>query len=63
MQAPARITGVFFFGCNMDPSGTKEMEFTPILRRCPGRHTRECAALPATPNRFDAFPEAVALMM
>src|SRR5882757_9694890 len=23
MQAPARIAGVFFFGCNMDSSGTK----------------------------------------
>src|SRR5262249_8036041 len=24
MKAPARVKGVFFFGCNMDPSGTKE---------------------------------------
>ena len=22
--APARVAGVFFFGCNMDPSGTKD---------------------------------------
>src|ERR1700752_2364206 len=26
MMAPARIAGVFFFGCNMDPSGTKEFQ-------------------------------------
>src|SRR5258706_9281147 len=29
MKAPARIAGVFFFGCNMDPSGTKEIEPSP----------------------------------
>src|SRR5688572_13790906 len=39
-KAPARVAGVFFFACNMDPSGTKEFEFTPILRRCIGRHER-----------------------
>jgi pimeloyl-ACP methyl ester carboxylesterase len=36
-QAPARVAGVFFFACNMDPSGTKEFEFTPIIGRCIGR--------------------------
>ena len=31
-KAPARVAGVFFFGCNMDPSGTKgAFESTPIL--------------------------------
>src|ERR1700682_6329881 len=35
MQTPARIAGVFFFGCNMDPSGTKEIaQPDPILARC-----------------------------
>src|SRR3954447_12260691 len=34
-QAPARGAGVFFFACNMDPSGTKEnIAFTPVLNRC-----------------------------
>src|SRR5687767_1158241 len=38
-KAPTRVTGVFFFACNMDPSGAKELtELTPILRRCIGRH-------------------------
>ncbi|MCB9135615.1 MAG: alpha/beta hydrolase, partial [Anaerolineales bacterium] len=27
---PARVAGVFFFACNMDPSGAKPFEFTPI---------------------------------
>lgn len=26
-KAPARVAGVFFFACNMDPSGTKEFVF------------------------------------
>jgi pimeloyl-ACP methyl ester carboxylesterase len=64
MQAPARIAGVFFFGCNMDPSGTKEIaQPNPILARCFGRHAKDYARLSATPDQFKAFAEAVSLMM
>jgi pimeloyl-ACP methyl ester carboxylesterase len=56
MQAPARVTGVFFFGCNMDPSGTKELTWPhPILDRCLGRHAQDYARLSATPDDFQAF--------
>jgi pimeloyl-ACP methyl ester carboxylesterase len=61
-NAPARIAGVFFFGCNMDPSGTKDVESSPILDRCFGRHAKDYALLSATPDQFDAFCEAVGLM-
>ena len=62
-KAPARVAGVFFFACNMDPSGAKEItEFTPILRRCFNRHMQDYARLSATPDQFDAFSEAVGLM-
>jgi pimeloyl-ACP methyl ester carboxylesterase len=61
-QAPARIAGVFFFACNMDPSGTKEFEFTPIIGRCISRHMQDYAQLSATPDQFEAFSEAVGLM-
>jgi pimeloyl-ACP methyl ester carboxylesterase len=64
MQAPQRVAGVFFFACNMDPSGTKEIdESDPILNRCFSRHAKDYAALSATPNDFAAFTEAVSLMM
>ena len=64
MQAPARIAGVFFFGCNMDPGGTKEIaQPAPILARCFGRHAKDYARLSATPDQFKAFAEAVGLMM
>src|SRR4029078_6208470 len=33
METPARVNGVFFFGCNMDPSGTKEFVPTPSIER------------------------------
>ena len=63
MKAPARAERVFFFACNMDPSGTKEFEFGPLVRRCFGRHVKDYADLSATPERFDAFSDAVGEMM
>lgn len=59
---PERISGVFFFACNMDPSGTKEFVLTPVIERCFSRHTKDYAALSATPGEFDSFVQAVGLM-
>lgn len=59
---PARAAGVFFFACNMDPSGTKEFEFGPIVQRCFNRHVKDYAQLSPTPDQFDEFTEAVGLM-
>lgn len=59
---PERVSGVFFFACNMDPSGTKEFVLTPVIERCFSRHTKDYVALSATPDEFDAFVEAVGLM-
>jgi pimeloyl-ACP methyl ester carboxylesterase len=61
-ETPARAAGVFFFACNMDPSGTKELEFGPTLQRCFSRHVKDYRELSATPDQFDAFSEAVGLM-
>ena len=62
-QAPERIAGVFFFACNMDPSGTKEeIDFTPVVERCFSRHVEDYARLSDTPDEFQAFAEAVGLM-
>jgi len=62
-QAPERVAGVFFFACNMDPSGTKEFVMTPIVERCFSRHTKDYSELSATPDRFKEFVDAVSLMM
>jgi pimeloyl-ACP methyl ester carboxylesterase len=61
-KSSERAAGVFFFACNMDPSGTKEFEFTPIVGRCFSRHVKDYQELSATPDTFDEFSEAVGLM-
>jgi pimeloyl-ACP methyl ester carboxylesterase len=59
---PDRIAGVFFFACNVDPSGTLPFEMTPLIERCFSRHKQDYAALSPTPEKFDEFVEAVGLM-
>lgn len=59
---PERVAGVFFFACNMDPSGTKEFIFTPVIGRCLSRHQKDYARLSTTPDQFDVFSEAVGNM-
>lgn len=61
-QAPERVAGVFFFACNMDPSGAKPFVPTPIVDRCFSRHRQDYQALSATPGDFDAFVGAVGQM-
>jgi len=64
MKEPSRVAGVYFFACTMDPSGVKELtELPPIVDRCLGRHAKDYAQLSATPDQFQAFVEAVSLMM
>jgi pimeloyl-ACP methyl ester carboxylesterase len=64
MHEPARVSGVFFFGCNMDPSGTKEItEPHPVIGRIFRRHAADYARLSPTPDQFEAFVGAVGLMM
>jgi pimeloyl-ACP methyl ester carboxylesterase len=62
--APTRAAGAFFFGCNMDPSGLKQIdERNPLLFRCLSRHAKDYAQLSATPDQFDEFTAAVRIMM
>ncbi|CAB3726650.1 alpha/beta fold hydrolase [Paraburkholderia rhynchosiae] len=63
LVAPERVAGVFFFGCNMDPSGTKAFMGTPVIDRCFSRHRQDYARISATPDDFDAFVAAVSEMM
>src|ERR1700730_11208049 len=61
-QAPSRVAGVFFFACNMDPTGVKSFETSPALDRCFSRHTEDYKDLSATPEQFRQFVEDVGLM-
>ncbi|KVE78678.1 alpha/beta fold hydrolase [Burkholderia vietnamiensis] len=62
-RTPQRASGVLFFACNMDPSGTKEFVPSPLIDRCFARHRKDYARLSATPGDFDAFVAAVSEMM
>ncbi|MEP6732776.1 MAG: alpha/beta hydrolase [bacterium] len=60
---PARVARVFFFACNMDPSGVRpNIELTPTVMRCLSRHKQDYARLSETPDQFDAFSDAVGVM-
>jgi pimeloyl-ACP methyl ester carboxylesterase len=61
-KAPSRTARVFYFACNMDPSGVKPFEATPTLNRCFARHAKDYADLSATPEHFKNFVEDVSLM-
>jgi len=64
MRIPSRITRVFFFACNMDPTGTKEIAWpNPVIDRCLSRHREDYARLSATPDGFDDFFAAIGVMM
>lgn len=61
---PARVAGVFFFGCNMNPSGVKPVvALNPVVERCFARHAKDYARLSSTPEQFKAFVGAMDLMM
>jgi pimeloyl-ACP methyl ester carboxylesterase len=61
-KAPSRIAGVFFFACNMDPTGVRPIEPSPTLNRGFARHAKDYALLSATPEHFKDFVEDVSLM-
>jgi pimeloyl-ACP methyl ester carboxylesterase len=61
-QIPERVTGVFFFACNMDPGGVKAFQPTPIVERCFRRHTQDYARLSPTPDQFGKLVEDLGFM-
>lgn len=62
-KSPETVAGVFYFACNMDPSGVREnIEYGPMLERCLARHVKDYEALSESPDRFKGFSEAVSLM-
>jgi len=61
-EHPYRVAGVFFFACNMDPTGVRPLDPSPTLNRCFSRHTKDYKRLSATPEQFKHFVEDVGLM-
>ena len=64
-SAPQLVSGVLFFGGNLDASGVKDIgDPMPLtLQRCFARHAKDYAALSSTPGDFAAFVADVTHMM
>jgi pimeloyl-ACP methyl ester carboxylesterase len=54
-DTPERVAALFFFACNVDPSGTKPFVYTDVIGRCLERHKKDYADLSPTPGGFDAM--------
>jgi len=59
---PERVSGLFFFGCNVDPTGNHPFEMTPAIQNCVDRHAKDYAALSPTPDRFAELGPALGPM-
>lgn len=60
--APERVSGVFFFACNVDASGALPFEFTETIGKCLARHQKDYAALSPHPERFDEMSSKLQVM-
>jgi len=61
-ETPERSRGVFFFACNVDASGTRPFEFTPVIGRIYNHHIKDYAMLSPTPDGFEAMRDDLNLM-
>ncbi len=59
---PERVSGVFFFACNVDDSGAWPFEMTDVIGNCVSRHQKDYAALSPTPGGFEAMSQALQVM-
>ena len=62
LKEPQRLTRVFAFAANMDPSGVEDIGQNPIFNRALLRAAGEYARLSRTPRDFPAFSKAIQTM-
>lgn len=63
LHQPERLTRVFAFAANMDPSGVKaDVLANPTFKSAVGRSARQYARLSRTPDGFPAFQKAIETM-
>ena len=64
MKHPKRVTHVFAFGANMDPTGVMPgLDSNPSFNMLMERAAKDYARLSPTPNDFPAFSEAMLTML
>lgn len=57
-----RVAGVFYFACNVDPTGAWPFEMTDVIGNCVTHHQKDYAALSPTPDGFEAMSGALQVM-
>lgn len=61
-ETPERVAGVFFFACNVDPTGTRPFRTTPVIDRIYAYHVRAYAAVSPDPAGFEAMRDDLGAM-
>ena len=61
-ETPDRVAGVFFFACNVDPTGALPFAPTPVIDRIYGYHVAQYAALSPTPDAFEQMRDDLGTM-
>ncbi|QQR41021.1 alpha/beta fold hydrolase [Devosia rhizoryzae] len=61
-QHKERVSGVFFFACNVDATGGLPFVMSDRIGKCLERHQKDYAALSPKPAQFDAMSAALQVM-
>jgi pimeloyl-ACP methyl ester carboxylesterase len=62
IRHPARLTKLFAFAANSDPSGVKDIDKSPVFTEFIARARREYAALSPTPGQYESFLKQIGRM-
>ncbi len=62
IHQPERLTRLFAFAANSDPSGVKDVDKSPVFTAYIDRASREYAKLSPTPKEFKAFLDNISRM-
>ena len=62
MKHPDRVSRLFAFAANSDPSGVKDVAKSPVFTQFIARAEKEYAALSATPRQYKKFVEEISTM-
>jgi pimeloyl-ACP methyl ester carboxylesterase len=62
MTHPQRVSRLFAFAANSDPSGVKDVDKSPVFTAFIARGEKEYEALSATPGQYKSFVEEISRM-
>jgi pimeloyl-ACP methyl ester carboxylesterase len=62
MSHPERVSRLFAFAANSDPSGVKDVDKSPVFQEFIARAEKEYEALSATPGQYKSFVDEISTM-